>query len=192
MADRMPYPSGLSRRLVRLPIWLYRLGWGWLMGALHLMVLTTWGRSSGLPRHTAIEYRIHGSKLYVVSAWGERPNWYRNLLAQPVARVRLGRRTFNVRATVVTDSGESLRVLYLFRKRAPFIYDALLARLSNQHSVNSRTLPDVSNMFTIVRLDPSDEVVGPPPVEPDWRWASWLAGGLLLIGLARLVWGRRR
>jgi deazaflavin-dependent oxidoreductase (nitroreductase family) len=170
----------LSRALLRLPIWMYRLGLGRLMGLTRLMVLTTWGRKSGLPRHTAIEYRAHGSKIYVISAWGQRPNWYRNLLDQPVVRLRMGGQVLNARAQVVTDSSESLRVLYLFRKRAPFFYDALLAHLSSRESVNPRTLPEVSDLFTVVRLEPSNTVVGPPTVEPDLRWL-WPVMGLLLM-----------
>jgi deazaflavin-dependent oxidoreductase (nitroreductase family) len=185
--DRLPYPIGLSRAMLRLPIWLYRLGLGWLLERMGLMVLTTWGRKSGLPRHTAIEYRIHGSKIYVVSAWGYRPNWYRNLIEQPVVRLRLGRRSFSARASVVEDSGEALRVLYLFRKRAPVIYDAILAHLSEQESVDVRTLPDVSDRFTIVRLDPSADVVGPPTVDADLRW-FWPVAGLSLL----LFWGLSR
>jgi deazaflavin-dependent oxidoreductase (nitroreductase family) len=154
------------------------------MQQMGLMVLTTWGRKSGLPRHTAIEYRTHGSKIYVVSAWGRRPNWYSNLIEQPVVRIRMGRRTFSARASVVEDSGEALRVLYLFRKRAPVIYDAILAHLSEQESVDVRTLPDVSDRFTIVRLDPSEDVVGPPTVDVDLRWL-WLVAGAILLAL----WG---
>lgn len=186
---RLPYPGGLSRRLVRLPIWLYRLGLGGLMRLMRLMVLTTWGRKSGLPRHTAIEYRTHGSKIYVISAWGRRPNWYRNLIEQPVVRVRLGGRGFSARAQVVEDTGEALRVLYLFRKRAPVVYDPILAYLSDHQALNRRTLPDVSHKFTIVRLEPSQEVVGPPGVEADWKWV-WPLAGLVLLALGWLL--RRR
>ena len=188
---RLPYPTGVTRHVVRLPIWMYRLGLGSMMSAMRLMVLSTWGRKSGLPRHAAIEYRTHGSKIYVVSAWGRRPNWCVNLTEQPVVRVRLGRRAFSAKASVVEDTSEALRVLYLFRKRAPFIYDPIIAYLSNRQSVNSRTLPDVSHMFTIVRLDPSADVVGPPTVEPDLRWVLPVTGGLLLI-LWRLMLRRSR
>ncbi len=172
-ADRLPYPQGLGVWLLRLPLLFYRLGLGWLANNFRLMVLTTWGRKSGLPRHTPIEYRVHGSKIYVISAWGSRPNWYRNLVAQPVVRVRQGRRTFSAQAQVVDDPSEALRVLYLFRKRAPAIYDVIIAHLSNRESVTPRTLADISDLFTIVRLQPAADVVGPPPLESNLRWL-WL------------------
>lgn len=187
----LPYPAGIFRGLVRLPVWMYRLGLGQLANRMHLMVMTTWGRKTGLPRHTAIEYRAHGSKIYVVSIWGPHTNWYHNLTRHPVARLRLGKRVINAQAEVVTDSSEALRVLYLFRKRAPFIYDPILAKLSNRESVDLRTLPDISDQITIVRLDPSTEVVGPPPVEGDLRWL-WLVPGAVLAIMSAIMIGRRR
>lgn len=189
--DWLPYPRGITRRLLRLPIWAYRLGLSRLMVQMRLMVLTTWGRKTGLPRHTAIEYRAHGSQIYVVSAWGQRPNWYRNLLAHPVARIRRGPQTLNARAVVVSDPSEALRALYLFRQRAPFVYDPVLARLSNQESVTPRSLVDVSDQFTIVRLEPADDVVGPPAVEADLKWV-WAVIGVGLTLLAVILARRGR
>lgn len=187
--DRLPYPGDIFRRLLRLPIWLYRLGLGPLLAGAHLMVLTTTGRASGLPRHTAIEYRTHGSKTYVISAWGERPQWYKNLLAQPLVGVAQGGQRFGARARVVYDPGEATRVLYLFRKRAPAVYDALLARLSSEETVSARTVPAITDHFVIVRLDPTADKGGPAPVEADWRkaWTALAAGcaGLVLAAALR-------
>lgn len=181
--DRLPYPHGFFRWLVRAPVWLYRLGLGALLEGAHIMVLTTVGRTSGLPRHTAIEYRVHGSKTYLLSAWGERPHWYKNLLANPVVGVAQGDRRFPAHATVVCDSSEAARVLYLFRKRAPAIYDAVLARLSSEETVTARTVPAITSHFVIVRLDPAPDAVGPEPVHPDWR-----GGGMALaVGVTGLL-----
>jgi deazaflavin-dependent oxidoreductase (nitroreductase family) len=156
------------------------------MNRLRVVVLTSWGHKTGLPRHTAIEYRAHGSKMYLLSGWGQRPHWISNLVEQPVVRVRQGKKTLNTRATIVTDDSETLRALYLFRKRAPFIYDPIFARLSNRESVNLRTLPEIASQFTIIRLDPSENVVGPPTVDADlrWVWAILGIGLTLLAGLA--------
>lgn len=195
--DRLPYPRGLLRWLLRTPVWLYRLGLGAPLGRAHIMVLTTVGRRSGLPRHTAIEFRTHGSKTYVVSAWGERPHWYQNLLAQPIVGVAQGGQRFTARATVVSDSSEAARVLYLFRKRAPAIYDALLARLSSVETVSARTVPAITDRFVIVRLDPVSDAAGPAPVQADWRGISLgLAAGLVALLLTalllRTLWRARR
>ena len=52
----IPYPdTPLMKHAYRFPVLLYRLGLGRLAGRL-FMILTTTGRSSGLPRRTAIEF----------------------------------------------------------------------------------------------------------------------------------------
>lgn len=152
-ADPLPYPAPWLRILLRLPIFGYRLGLGGLLAALHIMVMVPRGRRTGLPRPVAIEFRRHGSKLYVVSAWGDRPQWYRNLCANPEVTVWYGRSQFNGHAQRVTDPAEAMRVLSLFRNRAPFFYDPLLAKLSSRDRVRARDLPDIAHQFTIVRID---------------------------------------
>ncbi len=149
----IPYPQGVARLLLRLPVWGYRLGLGDAFDSVQIMALTTRGRTSGLARHTAIEYRQHGSKVYVISAWGQRPHWYQNLIHDPHVMIQRGSRLTSAVACPVTDAGEALRVLHLFRRRAPGIYDAIIARLSDRTSVNARSLPDVTGQITIVRLD---------------------------------------
>ncbi len=180
---KFPYPAGVYRLLLRLPIWLYRFGLGELLNILGIMVLTTRGRVTGLPRHTAIEYRIHGSKVYVVSAWGQHPNWVRNLLADSTVSLRRGRQGCAAQAHIVEAPGESLRVLHLFRKRAPFFYDPLIARLSGTAHVNNHVLPEISDQFTIVRFDPQPGEPTLAPVQGDLRWA-WLVVLAAVMGWA--------
>lgn len=186
----LPYPSALGRWVLRLPLLFYRLGLGDLMNGLNLMVLGTRGRKSGLPRYTSIEYRRHGSKIYVVSAWGERPQWYGNLKAEPDVVVQQGRKTFAARATAVDNPGEALRVLHLFRRRAPFVYDPIIARLSARERVNALTLPEVSREITIVRLDPQPDAPAVAPLPADYAWvmpglAAFAIVLTLIISLTR-------
>lgn len=188
----MPYPTGALKALLRAPLLLYRMGLGDLLNAIHIMVLVTRGRKSGQPRYTPIEYRRHGSKIYLVSGWGARPQWYKNLLDDPLAAVQMGSRLRSARAQLVTDPAEALRALYLFRRTAPSRYDAVLSFVI-ESSVNARTLPNLSGQFTIVRLDLTPDE---PPLPGISGSLVWL-GPLLLIGgvsLAALVIasGRRK
>lgn len=183
--DRLvPYPDGLVRWALRAPLLAYRLGLGDIMNAIHLMVLTTRGRKSGQPRHTPIEYRRHGSKIYLISGWGERPQWYQNLLADPLATVQLGNQNVSALADPVTDPAESLRALQLFRRVAPSRYDAVLGRLIEE-DVNAHTLPDVSNQFTIIRLNIIADAPTLPPVRRDLVWV-WPAVAVLTMVL--VIW----
>lgn len=180
----IPYPSGLGRWLLRLPLLVYRLGLGDLMNIVHIMILGTRGQKTGLPRYTSIEYRRHGSKIYIVSAWGERPHWFGNLQKTSDVMVQQGRRHFAARASAVTNPGEALRVLHLFRRRAPFVYDPIIARLSAREKVNERSLPEVSQEITIVRLDPVEEAPIIPPLAANY---AWVLPGILVLGVAAVL-----
>lgn len=78
-------PRGLARLFYRVPILFYRAGLGWLLGSRFLM-LTHTGRVSGLPRRTVLEIvrtdEASGA-YYVVSAWGEKSDWLRNVRQGP-------------------------------------------------------------------------------------------------------------
>jgi deazaflavin-dependent oxidoreductase (nitroreductase family) len=87
-------PTGLTRWLFRAPIWLYRLGLGFLLGGRFLM-LEHIGRTSGKWRYVVLEVVRHDRQAdtYVVaSAWGERSDWFRNVMQTPAVRVSSGLR----------------------------------------------------------------------------------------------------
>jgi deazaflavin-dependent oxidoreductase (nitroreductase family) len=185
------YPNQFLRLALRLPILFTRLGLGRLVSASNILILTTRGRKTGRARHTAIEYRRHGSQLYVISAWGERPDWYRNLLADPHVTVQQNGRPFAATASVVDNSGEALRVLHLFRRTAPVVYEAVLARMTDERARDVNTLPEISPNVTIVRMDEQKAVPPPlPPVRPDLLWL-WPTALVALTATAAFVFFTR-
>lgn len=180
--------------MARVPIYFYRMGWGRLMTFWPIMILTTRGRKSRKPRYTALEYRRHGSKIYVVSAWGGRPQWYRNLLVNPRATVQIGAQVLNTQASPVDNPAEAVRVLYMFRRTAPLIYNNILARMSTADNIDLTTLTKISDQFTIMRLDIVSEPPELPIVKVNPRWALRGAlgvGALGLLLLALIVRSRR-
>ncbi|MFD8563667.1 nitroreductase family deazaflavin-dependent oxidoreductase [Streptosporangium canum] len=85
-------PSGLRRALWRLPIHLYRVGLGRLLGG-RVMLLTHVGRLSGKPRHAVIEVVEHDARGYVAaSGFGPRADWYRNITKTPDVVLHVGGR----------------------------------------------------------------------------------------------------
>jgi hypothetical protein len=70
-ASLPPRPRGLVRIAVRLPILLYWLGLGWLLGH-RFLLLTHRGRVSGQVRHTVLEVIRHDRAADAVLAWYER------------------------------------------------------------------------------------------------------------------------
>jgi deazaflavin-dependent oxidoreductase (nitroreductase family) len=71
--------------------------------------LTTIGRVSGEPREIEIWFGLEGSTLYMLSGGRERSDWVKNLRREPAVRVRIGERTFEGRARIVTDTEEDAR-----------------------------------------------------------------------------------
>ena len=87
-------PTGPLRLLLQAPLWLYRLRLGWLFGE-RLLLLSHTGRVSGRQRQAVIEVLRHdrAADAYIVaSGWGERADWYRNLLKTPAVSIVVGRR----------------------------------------------------------------------------------------------------
>ena len=76
-----------NRALVRAPIWLYRARLGFLFGS-RMLLLERTGRKTGARRLVVLEVGGHPAPdTYVVaSGFGERAQWFRNLMANPRAR----------------------------------------------------------------------------------------------------------
>ena len=74
---------------------------GHLWNGVHTLVLTTTGRRSGQQRRSAMIYGEDGDAYVVIASQGgapTHPNWYLNLLADPLARIQVGPDSFAVRA----------------------------------------------------------------------------------------------
>jgi deazaflavin-dependent oxidoreductase (nitroreductase family) len=96
-------PGKILRFGLRLPVWLYRLKLGWLLGNRFVM-LTHRGRKSGLLHETVIEVVQHDKETdtyYVVSGWGEKSDWYQNIQKSPDVTVYVGGRKFQARAKFI-------------------------------------------------------------------------------------------
>lgn len=80
-----------TRGFVRAPIWLYRHGFGGLLGE-RILMLEHIGRISGLPRYVCLEVveRPADDEILVVSGFGTGAQWYRNLQAEPSCTVSIG------------------------------------------------------------------------------------------------------
>ena len=89
-------PSGALRMAFRLPIYLYRFRLGWLLDH-RVLLLTHQGRKSRRVRRTPLEvirYDPATEESVVVSAWGDKADWYRNLKANPAKEIRTGRERY--------------------------------------------------------------------------------------------------
>ncbi len=77
--------------IFKLPLFLYRLGLGWLMGK-RFMQVTHIGRRSGKVRRTVLavlKFDETTKEIYAVSAW-KGSDWYFNIQATPALQVETG------------------------------------------------------------------------------------------------------
>ncbi len=113
-------PTGLLRRALRVPIYAYRFGLGWLFGS-RLLLLNHVGRVSGKRRRTVLEVVEHDTRdgSYVVaSGWGAGASWYRNVVQQPQVMIQVGRQTIPaVAITLPNDEGADVFAEYAARHR---------------------------------------------------------------------------
>lgn len=93
-----------------------------------VLLLTTIGRKSGLPRVTPLQYEEIDGLYYIGSARGAQADWFRNLQANPQVEVQIGQRRFSGTAEAVTDAARIADFLELRLKRRP-VFIGLLTRL---------------------------------------------------------------
>jgi len=106
-------PRGLKAIPWRMPILIYRLGLGGLMGK-RALLLTHIGRRSGQQRQTVLEI-IHSDpdkgEYFVVSGFGTRSHWYRNIRENPAAEIQVGSEKFKATAKQLDPETASRLVL---------------------------------------------------------------------------------
>lgn len=103
----------------------YRLGLGVLVGKM-ILLLTTSGRRSGLPRTTPLQYEKEGDSFVVVSSKGSRADWVRNLKADPNVGVEVRRQKIRCKAELVEDPETICNFLELRLEKHPLMIGAIL------------------------------------------------------------------
>jgi deazaflavin-dependent oxidoreductase (nitroreductase family) len=69
-----------------------------------VLLLTTRGRQTGVPRTTAVSFMPVGDHFVVFSGFrGVSSNWYRNIRANPNVQIRVGRQEMRATARLVED-----------------------------------------------------------------------------------------
>jgi deazaflavin-dependent oxidoreductase (nitroreductase family) len=122
LADIDP-SKGLLRLGLHLPVTLYRLHLGWLLGTRFLM-LTHFGRKTGKPYQTVLEvvsYNRQTGECVIASGWGKKSDWYRNIIKTPQVQVSIGTRKFAAMAEQLsTLNAEKELLTYAQKHRMAF------------------------------------------------------------------------
>src|SRR5215218_5295000 len=90
-----------------------------------LLLLTTTGARSGLPRVAPLVYTMDGDDIVIIASKGgepTHPDWFHNLVAHPEVTVELGTERFPARARV-TEGEEHTRLYDAMAAQMPFFAD---------------------------------------------------------------------
>jgi hypothetical protein len=167
----------------RFPVTLYRLGLGRAMGALPVLILTTRKTTTVGARHTPLEYRRHGSRIYVISPEPEMARWFAHIRDQTYATLRIGD-SRPVRATIVTDEAEAVRALFLFRLSVPAPLRWVTWSARKQAEIQPQALKKTARRYAVVRLDAVPKTAQPevlPAVTHDRAWVWWWVGAAVVV-----------
>ena len=167
--EQSPPDTPMGRAVLRTPIWLYRLGLSGLMGG-RFVLLTHRGRTTGRPRQAVLEVLDTNSvtgAILVASGFGDRAQWFRNIVREPRVLFQVGRE--RRRGTAVPlPPRESGRVLAHQAQKHPEAVGALMRALGHDVDgdphVYERLGADPHQGVPVVRLLPEQP---PGPRFPD-------------------------
>lgn len=148
-------PRGALKWGYNLPIWLYRLRLGWLLGH-RFLLLTHQGRKTGKRRYTVLEvvhYDRATRESAVLSAYGERADWYQNITANSALEVQTGGSRYAPEYRLL-DVGERLAALKIYQRRFRRAFHAVMRFLGYQYDGTESGLHALADTVLMVAFRP--------------------------------------
>lgn len=153
----------------------------------YFLTLTTTGRRSGVARRTPLNYAILDGHVYLLSGFGVRADWYRNVRADPRVTVELPGRTLQGTALPVDDPVEAERAALAVTRNSGF---ALVFEGMNPWTATDEQLRSQLAGRPVVRVTAREPVV-PGRHDPGSRW--WLLPHVIgPLAAGGVVWTLRR
>jgi deazaflavin-dependent oxidoreductase (nitroreductase family) len=144
-------PLALLKRVMKiangLHVILYRVSGGKFanqIANLPILLITTFGQKSGKPHTNPVAYIKEGQDYLVTASVGGmdwHPGWYFNLNNRPQAKITVGDKTFDVKATIITGEERSR------------LYEKFKAASSNFVKYEQAT----SRVIPVIRLTPTQQ-----------------------------------
>lgn len=162
---------------VMLPMLRHRLVATWVGSPVigYFLTLSTTGRRSGLVRRTPLNYAILDGHVYLLSGFGRRADWHRNLRADPRVTIALPGRALHGIALPVDDPAEAERAALAVARNCGF---ALVFEGMNPWTATDEQLRAQLAGRPVVRVTASEPVV-PGRHDPGSPW--WLLPRVLGI-----------
>jgi deazaflavin-dependent oxidoreductase (nitroreductase family) len=187
----MTYPKKgtWNRFIFKSPLIWWRMGLGPIMshpalGGHRMLILSSWGRKSNLPRHTMLSCVSTNEREYVCSGWGAKSDWYKNIVVTPSVTVQTGRKVYAAKARRVEDIDEYTHIVgEMFETGGDTHFTTWLESFGI--SQDKQDMIAKRDRLYIVALDPSAEP-GPPPMSVDLKWV-WGIIMILIVGVWLLL-----
>jgi deazaflavin-dependent oxidoreductase (nitroreductase family) len=171
----IPFPKNkIVKEIYRIPILLYRLGLGKIVGKA-ILIISTFGRKTGKVHRTPIEYYRHQGKLYVMSGFMDSPDWYQNLQANPHVTLNTDQGVMHAIARK-PETEEEWRGAAGFFKNSPI---AIIIAPGLVRKMDDPEFLEEIKDWPVLTFDRTVEPC-PPALETDLLWA-W---PIILLALA--------
>jgi deazaflavin-dependent oxidoreductase (nitroreductase family) len=132
---------------------LYRTPLAFLLGRF-ILLLTTHGRKSGLPRVTPLQYEKIDHYYCLGSARGLQSDWVRNILAYPDVELQVKQKKISGKAEVVTDPQRIADFLELRLKRHPTMVGKIMEMDGLSHHPGRAELEAYAGKLAMVIIHP--------------------------------------
>jgi len=156
--ERPPRPDGLLLVLFKAPVLIYRIGLGRIFGR-RFLLLTHEGRRSHILRKTVLEVikfdRETGESL-VISAYGKRADWYRNIMEKPAVGVCTGGECFVPQQRFLSEEETRWAFLEYEEKSGPYLRK-LLKILGIEYDGSDRARQKLLSSMRMVAFRPREQ-----------------------------------
>ena len=125
-----PLPEGITRLLLRIPVYIFSMGLGFLFGK-RFILLEHRGRKSGLIHKNILEivyFDTDKQTCYVASGWGEQSNWLKNIIANPDVTITIGNKKYKSVASRLSKN-ESISVMLKYSQKHPSAFKILSKKI---------------------------------------------------------------
>ena len=145
---------------------LYAIGLGPLIGRI-VLLLTTKGRKSGLPRVTPLQYEEINGDYHLGSARGLKADWLRNIQFNPDVEIRVGARRLRGKAEVIADPSRIADFMEVRLERHPRMIGLIMEKAHGLPRRPTRTqLEELAKTDALVIVHPTGNVyLGIPSID---------------------------
>jgi deazaflavin-dependent oxidoreductase (nitroreductase family) len=150
-------PRGLKAIPWKLPILIYRAGFGWVLGE-RFLLLRHIGRISGKIRFAVLEVieKLPDSDSYlVVSGFGQRSDWYQNIQKDNKVEIQIGRKRFAAVAHQL-ESGPGAQRLLAYAQNHPGSLRALSKLIGYDIEFSTQGILDFGHQIPVIQFTPEE------------------------------------